>query len=87
MNLNIYLVMHRKPTLTRLLAGFLFIFSIGRANSQSFFSAEILPSSGKYGSVSARLIPADVIKQIQAQNFKFDQWSSFFIIKHSLNFI
>lgn len=61
------------------------LLSISTAMGQSFFSAETLPQSDKYGSITTRLVPEEIVELIEKQNFSFEQWSSFYYVKTNSN--
>ncbi len=52
---------------------------------QSFFSAETLPQSDKYGSITTRLVPENIVKLIEDHNFTFEEWTSFYYVKTNSN--
>ena len=62
-----------------------FLLAFNTALGQSFFSAETLPKSKKYGTITTRLVPEEIVELIKKQNFTFDQWSSFYHVKTSPN--
>lgn len=55
------------------------------AFGQSFFSAQTLPQSDGYGTITTRLVPENIVGLIQKQNFTFAQWSSFYHVKTTPN--
>ena len=60
------------------LLSFLFSFS---TFGQSFFSAQTLPKTANYGTITTRLVPEEIVSLIQSENFSFEQWSSFYNVK------
>ncbi|WP_370090311.1 hypothetical protein [Ekhidna sp.] len=61
---------------------FLFSFAV---SAQSYFTAKTLPTSDRYGTITTRLVPEEIVKLINSKNFTFQEWSSFFYIKTSPN--
>lgn len=61
--------------------GLLCFLSINFAAAQSFFSAQTLPKSSNYGTITTRLVPEDIVALIEEQNFTFEEWSSFYHVK------
>ncbi|MEQ9466079.1 MAG: hypothetical protein RLN88_01635 [Ekhidna sp.] len=72
-----------KPTITKGGAiGLLYFFLISStALGQSFFTAKTLPKSENYGTITTRLVPEDLVRLIEKENFTFEQWSSFFFVQ------
>ncbi|MEP1035638.1 hypothetical protein [Ekhidna sp.] len=62
-----------------------FLLAINFAHAQSFFSAQTLPKSANYGTITTRLVPEDIVALIQRQNFTFEEWSSFYHVKTNPN--
>lgn len=58
-----------------------FFFISSTALGQSFFTAKTLPKSEKYGTITTRLVPEDLVRLIEKENFTFEQWSSFFFVQ------
>lgn len=51
------------------------------ALGQSFFTAKTLPKAPDYGMITTRLVPEEIVRLIEKQNFSFKEWSSFFYIQ------
>ncbi|WP_424962417.1 hypothetical protein [Ekhidna sp.] len=51
------------------------------AFSQSFFTAKTLPKAPGYGTITTRLVPEEIVRLIEKQNFSFKEWSSFFYVQ------
>ncbi|MEO9872773.1 hypothetical protein [Ekhidna sp.] len=62
-----------------------FLCTCTMVQGQSFFSAQILPQSKKYGQVSTSHLSENVITSLRKQNFTFEEWSSFFSLKTTPN--
>ncbi len=62
-----------------------FLLSINVSIGQSFFSAQTLPKTANYGSITTRLVPENIVKLIQDHNFTFEEWSSFYYIRTNPN--
>ena len=58
-----------------------FLLTIQIASAQSFFSAQTLPKTANYGTITTRLVPEDIVASIEDHNFTFEQWSAFFNVK------
>lgn len=68
-----------------LLFSLLFWLAAYSASSQSFFSAQTLPASSQYGTITTRLVPEEIVRLIQRENFSFEQWTSFYVVKTNPN--
>lgn len=62
-----------------------FLLTINCAFAQSFFSAQTLPQSGNYGTITTRLVPENIVNLIESHNFTFEEWSSFYHVKTNPN--
>lgn len=51
------------------------------ALGQSFFTAKTLPNTPGYGTITTRLVPEEIVRLIEKQNFSFKEWSSFFYVQ------
>ncbi|MEO9482643.1 MAG: hypothetical protein ABJG47_04330 [Ekhidna sp.] len=62
-----------------------FLLTINFVSAQSFFSAQTLPQTANYGSITTRLVPESIVDLIQKQNFTFEQWATFYHVKTNPN--
>ncbi|WP_425393086.1 hypothetical protein [Ekhidna sp.] len=53
------------------------------ATGQSFFTAKTLPQTKDYGTITTRLVPEEIVRLIEKENFSFSEWSSFFFVQTS----
>ncbi|SNS92902.1 hypothetical protein SAMN05421640_1665 [Ekhidna lutea] len=60
-----------------------FLLAVSTVNGQSFFTAKTLPQSDRYGTITTRLVPEDIVRLIEERNLNFDEWSSFFYVQTS----
>lgn len=51
------------------------------ATGQSYFTAKTLPQSENYGTITTRLVPEEIVRLIEKENFRFSEWSSFFYVQ------
>lgn len=63
----------------------LFFLFVSTVFAQSYFTAKTLPTSDRYGTITTRLVPEEIVRHIKNKNFTFQEWSSFFYIKTNPN--